>query len=477
MAQLSDTSSHSGASSFVQRLTKWTLQKKYSVSFAIIFLIILLYILFSIFKSEEQDLIELSDKNFKTLFKVVNTVGEESMSVGENGKLALQETLKQIFDADVDGLEVIMFVDAKQRYYAYYDKAHSDLSGKEVDSVLWESLSRFGDSSYVEGNKVYLTDKIEYKTANKTIFLGYSRLIFSLDHINALIARKQAKTLVIGFIGFAVSLLAISLLTLILIQRIKMLNKATKEIANGKFNQLPVKGSDELSELTVAFNDMTVAVKERLMMSRYVSGSTIEQIRQTHINDLALGGTRNEECLFFSDVRGFTTFSERNAPDDVVRYLNQLLNLQVEIIKKHRGDIDKFVGDEIMAVFRGEKKEHRAVQAAVEIQQAMHALSERESVFQTLQIGVGINTGVVVVGNIGSYDRMDYTSIGDAVNTAARLCSNAKASEIIISETVKENMSEGDFVLSEPFTLPLKGKQTALNLYRVVYQTETIKPS
>jgi class 3 adenylate cyclase len=454
-----------------------TLQKKYSVSFAIIFLVILLYILFSIFKSEEQDLIELSDKNFKTLFKVVNTIGEESMSVGENGKIALQETLKQIFDADIDGLEVIMFTDAQQRYYAYCDKERRDSSGAEVEPWLWESLSQVGDSSYVKGNKVFLTNEINYETANKTIFLGYSRLIFSLDHINTLIARKQAQTLVIGFIGFAVSLLAISLLTAILIQRIKMLNKATKEIAVGKFNQLPVKGSDELSELTGAFNDMTVAVKERLMMSRYVSGSTIEQIRQTHLDDLVLGGTRNEECLFFSDVRGFTTFSEQNAPDEVVRYLNQLLNLQVEIIKKHRGDIDKFVGDEIMAVFRGEKKEYRAVQAAVEIQQAMHALAERESVFKTLQIGVGINTGVVVVGNIGSYDRMDYTSIGDAVNTAARLCSNAKANEIIISQTVKENMSEGNFALSEPFTLPLKGKQTALNLYRVVYQPETIKES
>lgn len=343
---------------------------------------------------------------------------------------------------------------------------------------LWQSLSQCGDSSYVEDNKVYLTDKIEYKTASKTIFLGYSRLIFSLDHINTLIASKQSKTLVIGVISFVISLLAISFLTAVLIQRIKMLNKATKEVASGKFNQLPVKGSDELAELTDAFNNMTVAVKERLMMTRYVSGATIEKIRQTHVvDDVSLGGTRNEECLFFSDVRGFTRFSEQNAPDEVVRYLNQLLNLQVEIIKKHRGDIDKFVGDEIMAVFRGEKKEYRAVQAAVEIQQAMHALAERESVFKALRIGIGINTGVVVVGNIGSYDRMDYTSIGDAVNTAARLCSNAKAGEIIISETVKEKMSEGDLTLSDPFTLPLKGKQTALNLYRVVYQPETIKES
>jgi len=474
VAQLSETYTHSETSSFVEQLTKLTLQKKYSLSFAVIFLVILLYILFNIFKSEEQDLIEFSDKNFKTLFKVVNTVGEESMSVGENGRLALQETLKQIFEADVEGLEVIMFVDSKQRYYAYYDNAKQDLSGEEVGRALWKSLSLSGDSSYVEGNKVYLTDKIEYKTANKTVFLGYSRLVFSLDHINALIARKRTQTLLIGLIGFAISLLAISLLTAILIQRIKDLNKATKEIAVGKFNQLPVKGRDEVAELTQSFNEMTVAVKERLMMSRYVSGSTIEQIRQKQLDELELGGSRSELCLFFSDVRGFTTFSEQNAPDDVVRYLNQLLNLQVEIIKKHRGDIDKFVGDEVMAIFRGEDKELRAVQTAIEIQQAMIALAKREKVFETLQIGIGINTGVVVVGNIGSRDRMDYTAIGDAVNTAARLCSNAKAGEILISETVKESLLPETFEFSEPFSLPLKGKQTALNLYRVVYQTETI---
>ncbi len=474
MAQVSDINFHHDASSPSKRLTKLTLQKKYSVSFAIIFLIILLYILFSIFKSEQEDLIELSDKNFKTLFKVVNTVGEESMSIGENGKLALQETLNQIFDARVDGLEVIMFVDAKQRYYAYCDEQGPKLSGEPVDSVLWAELSQCGDSSYVLNNKVYLTDKIEYKTANKTIFLGYSRLIFSLDHINHLIARKQKQTLVIGAISFIISLLAISLLTAVLIQRIKQLNRATKEVIKGKFNQLPVKGHDEVAELTSSFNEMVIAVKERLVMSRYVSGTMIEQIRQTRIDELDLQSKREELCFFFSDVRGFTAFSERNTPDDVVRYLNQLLNLQVEIIKQHGGDIDKFVGDEVMAVFRGESKEQHAVQAAIEIQ-AMTTLAKTEPVFDALQIGVGINTGVVVVGNIGSYDRMDYTSIGDAVNTAARLCSNAKANEIIISQTVKEHLPESDFVLSEAFTLPLKGKQTTLNLYRVMYQNEPVK--
>ncbi|MCS6989794.1 MAG: adenylate/guanylate cyclase domain-containing protein [Chloroherpetonaceae bacterium] len=457
------------------KFTRLTLQKKYSVSFSIIFIAILLYVLLNVFKSEEQDLIDLSNKNFKTLFRVVNTVGEEAMSVGESGRIALQETIKQIFETDIEGLEAIMFVDAKRRYYAYCDREKRDLSGEPVDSLLWESLVASGDSSFIEGGKVFLTEKIEYKTANKTIFLGYSRLAFSLDHIDALIARKQGQTLAIGLIGFAISLFGVSLLTAILIQRIKKLNLATKEVARGKFDQLPVKGRDEVAELTASFNEMTIAVKERLMMARYVSSSTIEQIKQKRPDELELGGSREELCFLFSDVRGFTTFSEQHSPDEVVRYLNALLNLQVEIIKKRGGDIDKFVGDEVMAAFRGEEKEKRAILAAIEIQQAMTALVKREKVFENLRIGIGINEGLVVTGNIGSRDRMDYTSIGDAVNTAARLCSAAGANEILISENVKAKLAEEEFALSAPFSLALKGKQTALNLYKVLYQPETVK--
>lgn len=459
----------------LSNLTRLTLQKKYSVSFTIIFIAILLYVLFNIFKSEERDLIELSDKHFKTLFRVVNTVGEEAMSVGDNGRIALQETIKQIFETDIEGLESIMFVDAKRRYYAYYDKDKRDLSGERVDDALWENLVAVGDSSFVEGGKAFLTEKIEYKTANKTIFLGYSRLAFSLDHIEALIARKQGKTLAIGLIGFAISMLGISLLTAILIQRIKKLHLATKELMRGRFEQLPVKGKDELAELTASFNEMTIAVKERLMMARYVSSSTIEQIKQKRPDELELGGAREELCFLFSDVRGFTSFSERHSPDEVVRYLNELLNLQVEIIKKHQGDIDKFVGDEVMAAFRGEAKEARAIRAAIEIQQAMMSLVEREKIFEHLRIGIGVNVGVVVTGNIGSRDRMDYTSIGDAVNTAARLCSNAGANEILISESVRAALYDDEFSFSEPFTLPLKGKKATLNLYKVLYQPEPVK--
>ncbi len=152
----------------------------------------------------------------------------------------------------------------------------------------------------------------------------------------------------------------------------------------------------------------------------------------------------------------------------MVTHLNHLLDLQVDIIKQNHGDIDKFVGDEIMAVFRGEGKEDNAVSAAIDIQKAIKKLYKQEEIYKQLKIGIGANTGEVVSGNIGSKDRMDFTLIGDTVNTGARLCSAAAGDEIIISQASKKLLKK-KFRFSRPFTLDLKNKTTELKLYHVRY--------
>lgn len=170
-------------------------------------------------------------------------------------------------------------------------------------------------------------------------------------------------------------------------------------------------------------------------------------------------------------MRGFTAFAELNEPQHVVARLNRLLNLQVEIIKRYGGDIDKFVGDEVMAIFRGSAKEQRAVAAAIAIQEKLQPIFKAEEGQSRLRIGIGINTGVAVMGNIGSAERMDFTAIGDVVNTAARLCSVAKADEILVAEEVINSLPKGSVNLSEPFTLLLKNKLYAVTIYRVLYDT------
>jgi class 3 adenylate cyclase len=229
-----------------------------------------------------------------------------------------------------------------------------------------------------------------------------------------------------------------------------------------------VKGSDEIAELTHSYNEMILGLRERLLMSRYVSQSTIGLIRQKRMEDIDLGGSREHLCIFFSDIRGFTKFSEQHDAQKVVIYLNHLLNMQVQLIREHGGDIDKFVGDEVMAIFTGEEKEARAIEAAIAVQRRMSQLVSEDTLFSELRVGIGINTGEVVVGNIGSRDRMDYTAIGDVVNTAARLCSAAEAGEIIVTEDVKTKLPKS-IALDGPFNLPLKNKSSNINLYKVIY--------
>jgi class 3 adenylate cyclase len=443
-----------------------TLQGKYSVIFSVIVLSMLFYLVISLYTSEKEDLISLSREKFDAIFTSMNTIGEEAISVGKEDQIALKTVLTDLFKSEVQGLEKIFFTNRKQEYYVYADISGNAFTDQPVPDSIWQNLLLNADTTIDTLNHVYLTKRIVYKTANRSIFMGYSHLVFSLDHINQLIEAKRSKTLSIAIISFFLSLFVIIAVTYLLTKRIKQLRFATQQLSEGNYIQLQVKGNDEVADLTQSFNQMSVAVKERLLMARYVSDSTIEQIKTK--DDMAMGGSYENVCVFFSDIRGFTAFSEKNQPDTVVRHLNHLLDLQVEIIKAHHGDIDKFVGDEIMAVFRGENKEDNAVSAAVDIQKKIKELYNVEEIYKQLKIGVGINTGEVVSGNIGSKDRMDFTLIGDTVNTGARLCGAAAGDEIIISQFSKKNLKK-KVSLSKAFSLDLKNKTTELKLYRVKY--------
>jgi class 3 adenylate cyclase len=455
-------------------LIRWTLQKKYLLTFSSIFLIILIYIIFALFAAEKEDLIRLSEKNFMTAFQTMNSIGAEALSTGEQDKLMLRAFVREVFNSKLEGLQEIFFLDAERRFFVYENAHGEEIADTVVASdSLWQALEAQSSQTKVKvGNKIYLTKKLFYEANGQNIFVGYSQLLFTIDHINELIKHKQEQTLLIGGTGFLVSLIVLSVVTSLFVRRIQMLNQGTKQVIQGIFEPLPVKGSDEISELTDSFNKMMTAVKERLMMSRYVSQSTLGMIRRVGANEIAQEGIKEEICVLFSDVRGFTAFAELNEPQHVVARLNRLLNLQVEIIKRYGGDIDKFVGDEVMAIFKGSAKEQRAVAAAIAIQEKLQPIFKAEEGQSRLRIGIGINTGVAVMGNIGSADRMDFTAIGDVVNTAARLCSVARADEILVAEEVVNHLPKGSVDLSEPFTLLLKNKLYAVTIYRVLYDVD-----
>lgn len=206
---------------------------------------------------------------------------------------------------------------------------------------------------------------------------------------------------------------------------------------------------------------------------KYVAPQVVDNIMKTGRYKVELGGESRDIAVLFVDIRGFTPLSESIKPSQVVEILNEYLNLTTNAIFKNSGTLDKFIGDATMAVFNApfelEDYEYKAVCAAWDIVAGAKELEQKcvERFGKSVAFGVGVNCGEAVVGNIGCDFRMDYTAIGDTVNTAARLESNAKRGQVLISEHIYERL-KGRIRVNEIGEIPLKGKAKGVCVYELL---------
>ena len=185
---------------------------------------------------------------------------------------------------------------------------------------------------------------------------------------------------------------------------------------------------------------------------------------------LKLGGEKRYATFLFTDVRGFTSLSESVEPEQVTYIMNKALTAQQSAVQKYEGMVDKYIGDAMMAIFNApidlDKHEDKAIECALEIQKNMIELNRElvEEGLPSIAIGIGINSGDAIIGNMGSDQRFDYTAIGDAVNTAARLESSTKevGEDLIIGQNTKQK-SKFELKLLKP--IKVKGKAKALEIY------------
>ena len=198
---------------------------------------------------------------------------------------------------------------------------------------------------------------------------------------------------------------------------------------------------NERSGVVFSFEDLSSINKIKSTFKKYVSENIVDELLQ---NDslLELGGAQNDVCVLFSDIRGFTALSETMKPSEVVYLLNTYFEAMIDVVFAHNGTLDKIIGDELMVLYgvpiKNENDSQNAVNTAIDMFKALEKFNkeiEKENL-PKLRIGIGINYGKVVSGNIGSEKQMNYTVIGDAVNLGARLCSHAKSGQIVISESV-----------------------------------------
>ena len=172
--------------------------------------------------------------------------------------------------------------------------------------------------------------------------------------------------------------------------------------------------------------------------------------------------------MFFSDIRDFTERAERLRPEEAVALLNRCLSVQADLIKKFHGDVDKFVGDAVFAIFSGEDMTLNAIRCAVEIHRAMEHV-EVGANGAPLTLGIGVVSGEVVLGSVGSAERLDYTALGSNVNLCWRLCSQAKAREILMNEGTYLRVA--DLIAADPVEpLSAKGFASPVAAYRMRVQ-------
>jgi adenylate cyclase len=210
---------------------------------------------------------------------------------------------------------------------------------------------------------------------------------------------------------------------------------------------------------------------------RYISPDLVKEIAKSD-QEIKLGGISKELSVLFLDVRGFTPLSEKLQPEEVVGFLNMMFNLITEKALENHGTIDKFIGDAAMILYNApldvKHHEYYAVKSAYDMQKGM--IQVRADVLEkygvTISVGIGINTGEVVVGNIGSYLRIDYTAIGDNVNTAARIESNTQPNQVLVSEATYERTNQY-FEYNCIGEKMMKGKSLPVKLYEVIEHLKT----
>ena len=261
-------------------------------------------------------------------------------------------------------------------------------------------------------------------------------------------------------------------------QPIDKLVDASRAIGNGEYTfRFKERRKDELGLLMEAFNEMAEGMLERTQvksaLSRYVSPGVARQIL-SNLDNVALSGKRIEGSVLFADISGFTKISEQTRAEELVSMLNRYFSLITCACAMNNGIVDKYMGDGVMLVFGAPEadKDHafHAISCALLIQKLIaHENKQREAdgLFP-VQFRIGINTGSMLAGNMGSHERMEYTVVGDTVNLASRLCGIANSSDIVISrEMYARDDVTGKVLAGEFQSIRLRGISQPVNTYLV----------
>lgn len=262
-----------------------------------------------------------------------------------------------------------------------------------------------------------------------------------------------------------------------LAQPIHSLVDAARLLERGEFAQIPQRGNDEFSQIIKALNVMGLDLVRkaqvedimRRVLARDVANKLLDEIEPVKV-----GGDRVEATVMFADIVGFTTLSEHMSPEAVSRFLNDYFHYIDACAHFYFGTIDKFIGDGVMVLFGAPNPNpdhhYHAVACAVLMQRLIRIVNVERAAQQlpTAELRIGINSGAMLAGLIGSQQRMEYTVVGDAVNLASRLCNEAQAGQIIIEEKLYDSLKENHAIAVDAARhIKVRGKSNEITIYTV----------
>jgi class 3 adenylate cyclase/HAMP domain-containing protein len=387
-------------------------------------------------------------------------------------RLSLNDAIERLKESHIDGLLGISIYERQKNNTKNYFRYISGFSQKVKNLPLEKSLLKYlqkcktehvtYDSYTIKNGKESIETyrfirPILYQYKGENILLGFTLLYYNKKAISKIIDQVLNYIYTIAIIILLLSTLYVYFIGVRLTKPILQITKASSEITKGNLNvHLDVHTNDEIQNLANHFNTMIEWLKEKEKLQKFVSNSTVDMIKNSCNEPAILGGEYKNMTFLFCDIRDFTSLNEKKTPQEVINIVNFYLSLQAKIIKKNSGDIDKFIGDEVMASFSGEDGSINAIKSAIEIQQAIKKenILRKEQGETICNVGIGISKGQVIVGNVGYNEHMDYTAIGMAVNMTSRLCSYAKEKEIIIDKkTFVHSGFKCNYTPTEPLTL------------------------
>jgi class 3 adenylate cyclase len=291
------------------------------------------------------------------------------------------------------------------------------------------------------------------------------------------IVRFRTYYFMAGFLSIFLIVFLIHFVAGKMVASITGISRAAEKVAGGNYGTpLPVGRHDEIGQLMESFNKMVRGLKERDFIrdtfGRYVDEGIAKELMRRP-ETARLGGEKRDVAILISDLRNFTPISETLSPEETIRILNIFFSQMIDVVQRHQGIVVDFFGDGMLVFFDPldgpvAPAVKRAVDCALEMQRSMRALNAqiRENGLPSVQMGIGVNSGEVVVGNIGSESRAKYGIVGAPVNLTQRIQSMAKGGEVLLSHSAYRHAGK-DLMISNSFEAQMKGIREVIKLYLV----------